>query len=63
MVLSTVVGFHKPIIPFRDAVPKIGAGVPAQNGGKAAKVGIVGGRTVTVKVCVVAQSPAFGVKI
>ena len=37
--MSTVDGFHVPVIPLLDVVGNIGAVVPAQNGGMALNVG------------------------
>ena len=63
--MSTVEGLHVPVIPFPEAVGKVGAAPPAQmvrlfpN----VNVGVTFGFTVTVNVVVVAHCPADGVNV
>jgi hypothetical protein len=63
--LLTVEGDHVPVIAgvLVELVGNVGAVVPLQKAGIAAKVGVVFGVTVVVKVAVVAHCPASGVKI
>ena len=63
VVLLTVAGLHVPLIPLVELAGNIGAVVPLQKAGIAAKVGVVGVVTVVVKVAVVAHCPAVGVKV
>ena len=50
MVLLMAAGFQLPMIPFKEVVAKTGATEPIQNAGIAAKLGTVGGNTVTFKI-------------
>ena len=52
-----------PVIPLVELAGSVGAVVPLQKAGIAAKVGVVGVVTVVVKVAVVAHCPAVGVKV
>jgi hypothetical protein len=54
-VLLTVAGDQVPVIPFVDTAGSVGAAVPEQIAGIAAKVGVVLLVTVTSKVVVVAH--------
>ena len=58
-----VAGLHVPVIPLVEVPGRAGAAEPAQKAGIALKVGVTFGVTVTLKVVVVAQSPAVGVKV
>jgi hypothetical protein len=62
-VLLTVAGFQVPVIPLVDVVGKTGAVAPLHIAGIAAKVGVMEGFTVTLKVVALAQSPTVGVKV
>ena len=62
-MLLIVAGLHVPLIPLVELAGKVGAVVPLQKAGIAAKVGVVGVVTVVVKVAVVAHCPAVGVKV
>jgi len=63
--LSTVEGFHVPVIPFVDVAGNAGTVPPAQIVKLVPKLntGTMFGVTVTVNVAVVAHSPAVGVKV
>jgi hypothetical protein len=65
VVLSIVAGLHVPVIAgvLVELAGNVGAVVPLQKAGIAAKVGVVFGVTVVVKVAVVAHCPASGVKV
>jgi hypothetical protein len=52
-----------PVIPLVDVIGNTGAVAPLQNAGTAANVGVIFAFTVTLKVVVVAQSPAVGVNV
>ena len=58
-----VAGFHVPVTPLGAVLDNMGATLPTQKAGIAAKSEIVGGFTVTFKVCVVEHCPALGVKV
>ena len=58
-----VAGLQVPVIPLVEVPGRAGAAEPAQKAGIALKVGVTFGVTVTLKVVVVAQSPAVGVKV
>ena len=64
-MLLIVAGLHVPVIAdvLVELAGNIGAVVPLQKAGIAAKVGVVGVVTVVVKVAVVAHCPAVGVKV
>jgi uncharacterized membrane protein YoaT (DUF817 family) len=62
VVLFIVAGVHVPVTPLGDVVASVGAVDPAQKAGMAAKSGTTLGVTVTFSVCVVAHTPAVGVK-
>ena len=55
VVLSMVGGFQEPMTPLGEVFDNIGAAVPLQKAGIAAKSGTICGVTVTVKVWVVAH--------
>ena len=55
-------GDQVPAMLFGESPDKVGAVLPAQKDGMAAKLGAVGWVTVTFRVCVVAHWPVFGVK-
>jgi len=63
--LSTVAGFHVPVIPLSDVLGSVGTLLPAQmvrevpNG----KLGVIYGFTVTVNVTGRAHKPGVGVKV
>ena len=63
--MFTTAGLHVPINPFIEVVGKIGATPPAQIDPLLPKlnVAVKFGFIVTVKVVVVAQRPAVGVKV
>ena len=63
--MSTVEGFHVPVIPFVDVAGNAGTVPPAQIVKLVPKLntGTMFGVTVTVNVAVVAHSPAVGVKV
>ena len=61
--MSTVAGFHVPVIPFDDVVGNTGAADPGHIAGIDANVGTVCGLTVTVSVAVVAHCPAAGMNV
>ena len=63
--MSTVAGFHVPVMPFEDVVGSAGTVPPAQTVRLLPKlnVGTILGFTLTVKVAVVAHWPASGVKV
>ncbi len=65
VVLSTTAGLQEPVMPLSDVPGNAGADPPAQRLRllPKAKVGVTIGLTVTVKVAVVAQRPAVGVKV
>ena len=63
VVLLTVDGDHVPVTPLLEVVGKTGAVEPLHIGAGVVNVGTVWGVTVTVKVAVVAQSPAVGVNV
>ena len=63
VVLSTIAGFHVPVIPFEEVVGNTGATEPGHIAGITANVGFTGGFTVTVIVAVVAHAPAVGVNV
>jgi phosphate starvation-inducible membrane PsiE len=56
-------GDQVPVMPFKEVVGNAESGVPLQIAATGVKVGITFGLTVIVKVVVVAQSPAVGVKV
>jgi len=64
-VLLTTDGLHVPVIPLLDVVGNNGTVPPEQMVSVVPKlkVGVMFGFTVTVKVVVVAQSPAVGVNV
>jgi len=64
-VLLTTNGLHVPMIPFVDVVGNVGTVPPEQMVSVVPKlnVGVTFGVIVTVKVVVVAQSPAVGVNV
>ena len=63
--MSTVAGFHVPLIPFVDVFTNVGTAPPAQmvEAVPKLKVGVMLGTTVTVSVAVVAHWPAVGVNV
>ena len=61
-VLSTA-GFQVPVIPLVEVVGKSASASPSQMSATCVKVGVICGFTVMVMVCVVAHSPAAGVKV
>ena len=61
MLLSA--GDHEPLIPFVEVVGNAANAAPEQIGATAAKVGVVLGLTVIVKVVVAAHCPAVGVNV
>jgi hypothetical protein len=63
--LFTVAGFHVPVMPLVDVVGNAGTVAPAQMVRLVPKLktGVRFGLTVTVKLVVVAHSPAVGVKV
>ena len=63
--MLTVAGLHVPVIPFVDVVGNAGTVDPIQMEALVPKlnVGVSIGLTVTVNVCVVAHTPAVGVKV
>ena len=63
VVLLTVDGDQVPVTPLFDVVGRTGAAEPLHIGAGVVNVGTVWGVTVTVKVAVVAQSPAVGVNV
>lgn len=63
LVLSTVAGFHVPVIPLEEVAGKTGAAEPGHIAGIEANVGIVCGFTVTTNIWVVAHCPAAGVNV
>ena len=63
MILLIVAGLHVPVTPLGAVVDKIGAIVPSQNEGMAAKSETVCGFTVTFTICTLEHCPAFGVKV
>jgi hypothetical protein len=63
VVLSTVVGFQVPVIPFIEVVGKIGATAPLQIEVAIVNVGVIIGFTVTVIVGDVAHCPVLGTKV
>ena len=63
VVLFIVAGFHVPIIPLGDVLPKTGATEPKQNAGIGGKLGTVAAVIVTFSVCDIAHCPVFGVNI
>ena len=56
-------GAQVPVIPLVDVVGSAAKAAPEHIGATAAKVGVIFGLTVIVKVVVVAHSPAVGVKV
>jgi hypothetical protein len=63
-VLSTVAGFHVPVIPLLDISGKTGGTVPMQKEGISVNEGIIfGGVTVTVSVVDCAHCPGAGVNV
>ena len=58
-----MVGFQVPTMPFGEVVPNVGATVPPQKAGIAAKLGVICVLTVTLMVAVVAQLLPVGVKV
>lgn len=65
VALLTVAGAHVPVILFADVVGNTGTVAPTQIEAVVPKlnVGVTIGFTVTVNVCVVAQTPAVGVNV
>ena len=61
--LLTVAGDHVPVMDSNEELAKTGAVAPEQIGAMLEKVGVVFELTVTLKVAIVAQSPAVGVKV
>jgi hypothetical protein len=57
------VGDQVPVYPFREVVGKAVSVPPLHIGATAAKLGVIFGFTVTVKVVVVAHCPISGVKV
>ena len=62
VVVLLIAGDQEPVIPFVDVVGSVKV-PPAQIGAIGLKVGVVDGLTVTVRVAVVTQAPAVGVKV
>ena len=62
-MLLTRAGVQVPEYPLFEIVGRIGLVAPEHIGAIGVKVGIIFGLTVTVKLAVVAQSPAVGVKV
>ena len=64
-MLSIVGKLHVPLIPFDETVGNEGTAAPVQIDKDVPKlnVGVIFGLTVTVNVCVVAHTPAFGVNV
>ena len=56
-------GFHVPVTPLGAVLDNMGATLPTQKAGIAAKSEVVCGFTVTIKVCEVEHCPALGVKV
>ncbi len=56
-------GDHVPVMPFSDVVGRADSVAPEQIGVTGLKVGVMFGLTVIVRVVVVAQRPAVGVKV
>ena len=65
VVLSTVEGFHVPVILLLDVVGNVGTVPPLHivNDVPKLKVGVILGLTVTLNVAVVAHCPASGVNV
>jgi hypothetical protein len=61
-VLSNA-GDHVPLIPLVDVVGNGASASPEQIAATAAKVGVINGLTVMVKVVVIAHCPAVGVNV
>ena len=55
VVLLIVAGLQVPVIAFGDVAPKVGAGVPEQKAGIAAKLGTVCAFIVTLAVAVTTE--------
>ena len=62
-VLLMVAGFQVPAMPFGEVLLKLGATVPAQKAGIAAKLGVICVLTVTLMVAVVAHVLPVGVNV
>jgi len=58
-----IAGDHVPVIPFDEVVDNAPIADPEQYGPTPAKVGVIFGLIVIVKVCVVAHNPAVGVNV
>ncbi len=56
-------GDQVPVMPFSDVVGSAESVAPEQIGATGLKVGVMLGLTVIVRVVVVAQRPAVGVKV
>ena len=63
VALLSKAGDQVPVIPLLDVVGSGAKAVPVQIGLTAVKVGVVNGFTVIIRVAVVAQRPAVGVKV
>jgi hypothetical protein len=61
--LLIVDGDQVPVTPFGEVVANIGATVPEQNAGIAAKLVITLGVIVTFNICIVEHCPTAGVKV
>jgi hypothetical protein len=61
--LLIVAGDQVPLTPFGEVVANIGATVPEQNAGMAAKLVTTLGVIATFNVCVVEHCPEAGVKV
>ena len=64
-VLLTVDGLHEPVIPLSDGLYKAGTADPEQivNDGPNAKVGVITGFTLTVRVKPTAHCDPLGTKV
>ena len=63
VAMLLIAGDHVPLIPFVEVVGNAANAAPEQIGATAAKVGVVLGLTVIVKVVVAAHCPAVGVNV
>ena len=61
--MEIVEGLHVPVIELVDVVDKVAGVAPWQYGPIAAKVGVTGALTVTLRVALLAHWPASGVNV
>jgi hypothetical protein len=63
VVVLSRAGDQEPVYPFNEVVGNAVKVPPSQIGATAVNVGVILGFTVMLRVVVVAQSPAVGVKV